>query len=142
MEREVRLHAQPEQQHPPECLNCRYDLTGFSIGQTCPECGQGISAFYLHPSRATLGDASVILGTVSFLCVGLGCIFWPLFFVFLGTSWAGMICALLCRHRTRKHPYGFARSSIIVARIGFWMSVPGVVLTTVAAFSALYAAVI
>lgn len=126
------LEASPQRRRPPECFHCRYDLSGFAVGQTCPECGQEIRVLYENPPRAGLANAAVILGSVSYLMVFAGCCgAWPLWFVFLGTSWAGLICAVVCRSRLKKHGYRYSRSSMTVARVGFWLCVPGVAVTVV-----------
>jgi hypothetical protein len=139
----VPLEATPHQRRPPECFHCRYDLSGFAVGQTCPECGKEIVVLYENPPRAGLANAAVILGSVSYLMVFAGCCgAWPLWFVFLGTSWAGLICAIICRSQLMENGYRYSRSSMTIARVGFWMCVPGVVITTVVLVSLLYGALI
>lgn len=137
------LESTPHHRRPPECFHCRYDLSGFAVGQTCPECGKQIRVLYENPPRAGLANAAVILGSVSYLTVLLGCCgAWPLWLAFPLTSWAGLVCALICRSQIRQDGYRYSRSSMTIARVGFWMCVPGVVVTVVVLLSLLYAAVI
>ncbi len=137
------LEATHQRRRPPECFHCRYDLSGFAVGQTCPECGKQIRVLYENPPRAGLANAAVILGSVSYLMVFAGCCgAWPLWFVFLGTSWAGLICAIICRSQLKENGYRYSRSSMTIARVGFWMCVPGVVITTVVLVSLLYGALV
>lgn len=137
------LEASHERRRPPECFHCRYELTGFAVGDVCPECGHRIEVLYENPPRSGLANASVILGTVSYLLVFIGCCgAWPLWFVFLGTSWAGLACAMVCRAQIRSDGYRYSRDSMTVARVGFWMCVPGVVVTTVTLAMILYGIII
>lgn len=137
------LEASHERRRPPECFHCRYDLSGFAIGDVCPECGHRIEVLYENPPRSGLANASVILGSVSYLLVFMGCcVAPPLWVVFLGTSWAGIICALVCRARIRSNGYRYSRDSMTVARVGFWMCVPGVVITAAVLAAMVYGALI
>lgn len=127
---------------PPECFHCGYDLTGFGVGQTCPECGRAIRVLYENPPRAKAANAAVILGSVSLvLMLTLCCGAWPVLFVFPVLSWIGLVCAVVCGSQLRRDGARFSRDSRRVGRVGFWLCVPGVVLSVVVLAGVLYEAV-
>jgi len=59
-----------------QCPNCGYNLTGATIGMTCPECGMIVGAGLLHAGgKATSGKAiaSMVLGILSIVgCMTYG----------------------------------------------------------------------
>lgn len=127
----------------PICWHCRYDLTGFAVGDRCPECGSTIHTLARPlriPGSATVG---VVLGTLGLVCVGCTCVgAWPMIFGFPLASWAGAIASIVARQELRRRPHLYAQQAMARARLGFWLSMPGVVGTCVLGAAAIYAMII
>jgi hypothetical protein len=108
-------------QQRPVCLHCRYDLTGFAVGQTCPECGNEIRSLFESDTIPDGATAAVVCGLIGFGSVLGGCCgMWPLLLLWPFMSVVGMMLAFGARSLIRRHPDLYARRS------GFWLCVPGV----------------
>ncbi len=126
---------------PPRCRECGYELTGFGIGDTCPECGAIIRLLYDEPPTSNLAKASVILGSISLGSFAIAvCGLWPLVFVFFAGGVAGMACSLVARRQIRKDGYRFSRNSKTITRVGFWICAPGTTLAATVIAGAVFAA--
>ena len=110
------------------CLNCGYDLTGATIGGTCPECGMTIGGGTLANAQGkpTSGNAiaSLVLGICSLV---LGCGSWGV---------VSLVCGPLAiwfarRARADLEAGGVAESSAGLANAGRVMGWISVVLTLV-----------
>lgn len=116
----------------PTCFHCRYDLTGFAVGQTCPECGNEIRTLYENQATPGAATAAVVCGATGLGMVLVGCCgLWPLMLMWPVLSIAGMVCAWTARAQIRRAAYLYTRGSMTAARIGFWLCVPGVVAAVV-----------
>lgn len=140
----ARGHAAPNpRRNPPKCRDCGYELTGYGIGDRCPECGATIRTLYDEPPRSNLANASVILGSISLASIPIACCgLWPVAIGFFVAAAAGMTCAMIARSRIRADGYRYSRSSRTITRVGFWLSTPGTVLTITAIVAMVYHAVV
>lgn len=101
------------------CIQCGFNLTGVTLGSTCPECGAPVSrSFQAHQQAPTSGKAitSMVLGICSIptcmcygvpglICAILALVFWKLAAAdiaqgthnpaSLGMAKAGMICGII-----------------------------------------------
>lgn len=113
----------------PECSHCRYELTGFSVGDVCPECGEQIKDLYPELEYSRLACAAAVCGALS-LCTLVIAANGPylLIFGFLGFAWTGVVLAMVARRSIRRAPFRCAGGSMAIARCGFWMSAPGVII--------------
>lgn len=137
MDTSIPTHADQHPGRTPECVQCRYDLTGFSVGAPCPECGHEIADLYPDLEFSGLATAAAMCGGLSLFSVffavigsSAGSIIGSLLLVvgFFGPAWLGTVLSLLARRAIKRTPFRFARGSMALARAGFWMSVPAVVL--------------
>lgn len=130
------IETGPEPHRTPECVQCRYDLTGFSVGATCPECGRQITDLYPALEFSRLATAAAVCGALS-LCMILSAslgddlahisVAIVLILGFFGLGLIGVVLALLARRAIRKSPFRHARGSMAIARSGFWMSAPALI---------------
>lgn len=113
----------------PRCLVCRYDLTGFGVGDICPECGHRIEILYETPEDSDLANTAVYFGLTSIACFGLACLVPPMLVAALPMGTVGAIVAIIARSRILMRPARYGRQSMLRARLGFWLSVPGLAVT-------------
>ncbi len=121
---------------PPRCAHCGYDLTGFSIGGTCPECGQRITP-QQDPDLSSPAGSSLFCGVLAllalFACFLADDTLTALLMVFasFGLSCVGVVLAVLARRSIKRWPVRYAPGSMTIARLGFWLSAPGMILLLV-----------
>lgn len=122
---------------PPGCIHCGYDLTGFTIGETCPECGRRIVDLQQDPELSPFAGSSLLCGVLSLLALFGGwssgfegdlLVALPMMFVSVGLSCIGVVLAVLTRRSIKQRPFKFAPGSMTIARVGFWLSAPGLIL--------------
>lgn len=124
--RPERYREEPAQ--APRCFHCQYELTGFAVGQTCPECGNEIRTLYGSRKLPLSVKVSLWCGGLGLLALfPCGCLFPLTGLLWLALSVAGLAAALVARAEIRTNPQLYRKSSIAVARTGFWLCVPGVV---------------
>lgn len=58
----------------PQCLHCQYDLTGFAVGQECPECGMQIQQLEHHQARPWTTRVALAIGLCSTGSMAIGLI--------------------------------------------------------------------
>ncbi len=111
----------------PVCLHCRYDLTGFAVGQTCPECGNEIRSLFESDTIPDGATGAVVCGLIGLGSVLGGCCgMWPLLLLWPFMSVVGMMLAFGARSLIRRHPDLYARRSVRRVWLGFGLCVPGV----------------
>lgn len=123
-----------------KCVHCDYNVSGFEIGDLCPECGEIIRTLRIPTMVPDSATAGVVLGSISILGFVISCCgAWPLLFVAPPLSWIGLICSIHARRACiqKRHVYG--RSARIRTRLGFWLCVPGVALSVLVCAGFLYA---
>lgn len=127
----------------PQCLHCQYDLTGFAVGQVCPECGKKIRA--LVPHGKSLGAArwasamgygatgSVVVGVLlivaGFVLAPLGVL---LLLVSLPLTYIGLITAGAAWWEVRHNPYLYTRRSMRQAKVGLVLCLIPVIVAVLA----------
>jgi len=124
----------------PQCFHCKYELTGFAVGQTCPECGNEIRTLY--GSRETPQSAKIAVWCGGFALLSVfpgGCLFGLLVLLCPILSIIGLVASLTARAEIRRNPYLYSKAGIVVARTGFWLCVPGIVVLILIPIIALYA---
>lgn len=115
--------------HKPECIHCRYELTGFSVGDVCPECGEQIKDLYPELEYSRWACAAAVCGAMSLCTLFIAASdAYLLIFGFFGFAWIGVVLAVVARRSIRRAPFRCARGSMAIARCGFWMSAPGVII--------------
>lgn len=133
------LEVNQEGSRPARCAHCRYDLRGFAVGQTCPECGHEIRVLYESPPKAHLASASVWLGIAGLIAGLAGCAgAWPMAGLWIASSWIGTVCAMVCRHRILADGYRYSPGSMAVSRVGFWLCAPGLVATALVVIATVF----
>ena len=111
------------------CASCGYNRIGLPTDTVCPECGH-LNAFI--PDRDDVSSTAfgaVLFGMMGWIFFAFGVtsydqlealLFWFFF------SAIGMTTSLLTRRRAGKERKHALRTPIRVARLGFWICVPGV----------------
>lgn len=136
-------HDTHEPNRTPECYQCRYDLIGFAIGERCPECGAIIHTLAQSPRIPRSATVSVIFGGLSLGCVGCTCVgAWPMMIGFPLAGWVGAIASIVAGQALRRHPFQYAQQAMARARLGFWLSVPGIIGSCVMIAAAVYAMIL
>ncbi len=122
----------------PQCLHCQYDLTGFAVGQVCPECGKKIRALVPHGKSLPAARLVVKLGCGAAGSLVFGAVMALLSMVFLGTiastllailgllcfmlslplSYIGLIGAGAAWWDVRHNPYLYTPNSMMQVKIG------------------------
>lgn len=127
-----------------KCVFCDYNVSGFEIGEICPECGETIHTLSKPNAVPKTATASVWCGSISIAClfVGLCGAFYgmlPLILATLLVAWIGAICSIRGSRVASKARHLYGRRSRVIARIGFWLCMPGVGLTVVLTAAMIYA---
>lgn len=112
---------------PPCCLHCRYELSGFAVGDTCPECGTRVLTVAEDQDVPTAVAVSIFAGSTGALCLGLAIA--GLFYGSFGLVWfallwllssaIGLIYAVWAAVTIRRNPRLTSRRTIVASRIGF-----------------------
>lgn len=87
------MQPPPDQPALDRCPICRYDLTGFLVGQRCPECGAVIRSPGRSPRAATLLALARIFAWCGVACYALNllCVASPLLLLALPSAIALLI---------------------------------------------------
>lgn len=111
------------------CASCGYNRLGLTTDTVCPECGL-LNAFIPDGEDvSSTAFGAVLFGLMGWFFFALGMtsynqleagLFWFFF------SAIGMTSSLLARRRAGKKRNHALRIPIRVARLGFWLCVPGV----------------
>lgn len=56
----------------PQWLHCQYDLTGFAVGQVCPECGMEIQQLEHHQAQPWTTRVALAIGLCSTGSMAIG----------------------------------------------------------------------
>ena len=109
----------------PQCPVCTYDLDGFQIADTCPECGWQIE--FLRPAvrGRSIAQTGALLSMLGVICDVFACGFAPLVLAGIVASGAGLGLGWCAK---RAHAQGRRDGEVIEAyRIALICGVAGLV---------------
>ena len=126
----------------PACFHCQYDLTGFIVGQTCPECGNQILALVPYGESLWVAKLGLILGLGASGALILGVVLWmipstsPMMALSMSVnclsvplSYIGLITSGAAWWEIRQHAYVYSPRSKLHAKIGFFLCLAPAALT-------------
>ena len=110
----------------PRCPRCKYDLTGFELGQTCPECGWRIK--FLRPLMLYRIDAIIaaIISMSGVIMTVLGCGYPPLLIAGPCVSVIGVLLGVVVAFRSTRGPHD--KDTTEALHVAIWGGVAGVLL--------------
>lgn len=93
------------------CVQCGYNLTGVSIGSTCPECGRTVAPSFHGQLQPTSGKAvaSMVLG----ICSIVGCFFYGIPSLICGPL--AIIFAILAKKQIARGEAGSSSAGMATA---------------------------
>ena len=106
------------------CLQCGYDLTGTTIGATCPECGAPVTPAFQSTMRPTSGKAiaAMVLG----ICSIPGCMLYG-----IPAIVCGILAIVFYKQAKRRIAAGeFSPGSMSMAKAGLICGIVGLALGT------------